>query len=76
MTRAKTMLGLPALAAGVEGGEGGDGETVEDEVTRKRYEKRVKVVREVWESERVYVEGLEVVIKVSPGYQTRQSVWS
>ena len=60
LTRAKTMLGLPALAGGRE--DEGKAETVEDEVTRKRYEKRVKVVKEVWESERVYVEGLEVVI--------------
>jgi len=59
------MLGLPALAAGAER-DGAERESVEDEVSRKRSEKRIKVVREVWESERVYVEGLEVVIKVSP----------
>ncbi|KAL7414029.1 hypothetical protein BDY24DRAFT_387305 [Mrakia frigida] len=59
LTRARTMMGLPDLARG----GGGVGESLEDEVSRKKYEKRAKVIKEIWESEKVYVEGLEVIIK-------------
>ena len=65
ITRAKTMMGLPGLVGAERSREGGVGESLEDEVSRKKYEKRTKVVKETWESEKVYVEGLEVIIKVS-----------